>query len=147
MEYKEYEIVEEEVEFYRNLLIDYLKERNMLIRELKQGNVWIEYHMEKNNILEKDIENLNNEISNLKNNIIKCEVYIHYKMVKEEVEFFKHLIINGLKERNMLIRELKQNNKLIEQYEEKNIALVKEIDNLNNEIGSLKTTLAIMNAF
>lgn len=70
----------------------------------------------------------------------------NYEVV-EEVEFYRDLLIEYLKERNMLIRELKQNNMMIEQYEEKNIALVKEIDKLNNEIGSLKTTLAVMNAF
>ena len=66
MEYKEYEIVEEEVEFYRHLLIDYLKERNALNRELKQSDLWKEHYKEKIIVLEKEIETLNNEISSLK---------------------------------------------------------------------------------
>ena len=66
MEYKEYEIVEEEVEFYRHLLIDYLKERNMLKRELNQSNIWKEHYKNNNIVLEKEIEKLNNEISSLK---------------------------------------------------------------------------------
>ena len=147
MECRDYKIVEEEVKFYRDLLIDHLKERNILIRELIRNNYWKENYKGKNIALEKDIENLNNEISNLKNNIIKCGEYIHYEMVKEEVEFFKHLIINGSKERNILIRELIQNNYWKENYKGKNIALEKEIEILNNEIGRLKTTLASMNAY
>ena len=75
MEFKNYEIEEEEVKFYRDLLIDHLKERNILIRNLIQNNYWKENYKGKNNALEEEIKILNNEIGRLKTTLASMNVF------------------------------------------------------------------------